>query len=432
MHHPDYDGVRNKTIFVGNDGGIQKTDDITTVSLTDGWINLANNLGFSQFYRGATASDGSVIVGGTHDNSHLRYKIADGPQGWFQSFTGDGGFAAVHATNPDIIYGSTQYLSIRKSTDGGETYSSEITGMEDDVGKSNGRAAFIAPFDISQSNPNVLVAGSTRIWRTTNGAGLWNKIRDPVNHDTNANIDSAKCTIVAIGPTSSQYIWAGYAGGHLAYTTDAGNTWIRVDKNGSGLPDRTISDIAIDPSAPNRVWVSLGGFESDSIWMTDDFGQSWISRTGSGFFTLPAVHVNAITVHPYNPDWVYIGTVLGVFSTEDGGENWNVWPAISSEGHDGPVNVEVNDLFWYEDFLVAATFGRGMYRTRPSIIFVDASNPAAGNGTLLNPYQTINQAVAVAVPGSTIYIKSGTYNNAPITIQERVYIITEGSNVLVQ
>src|SRR5262249_28222939 len=37
VNHPGYNGTTNKTVFFGNDGGIYKATDVTTVSLTSGW-----------------------------------------------------------------------------------------------------------------------------------------------------------------------------------------------------------------------------------------------------------------------------------------------------------------------------------------------------------------------------------------------------------
>ncbi len=429
IHHPDYDGSTNTTVFVGNDGGIQKTDDITTVTQHTGWTNLANNLGLSLFYRGAASPDGSVIVGGTHDNSHLHYTSVGGQQGWFQTFTGDGSYSAVSHSNTDVIYGETQYGRIKKSTDGGASYTNKY--LPDTGDKS--RCAFNTPFIMSPTNASVLVAGCTRIFRTTNGASSWPVIREPVDHDGTAANDSAKTT--ALTMLSTGYVWAGYAGGHLAWTNNAGvgATWTRVDENGVGLPDRTVTDIAIDPDNPARVFVTFSGYENDTVWYTEDLGQTWEPRHGTAPDDLPDIQINGITMHPYNTDWIYVATDLGVMASNDSGLTWSIdplHPAQGEEGHEGPNNVEVSDLFWHEDFLVAATFGRGMFRTRPSVIFVDGNNPLPGNGLLSNPYQTINQALGVANPGSTIYIFSDIYDNAPLTITDQIYIKTSGAVVV--
>ncbi|MCA9727602.1 MAG: hypothetical protein KC729_07960, partial [Candidatus Eisenbacteria bacterium] len=69
--HPGYNGSTNRTVFFGNDGGIQKATNIGTVAPTTGWTNLANNRGITQFFKGASSPSGSVIVGGAQDNDKL-------------------------------------------------------------------------------------------------------------------------------------------------------------------------------------------------------------------------------------------------------------------------------------------------------------------------------------------------------------------------
>ena len=52
---------------------------------------------------------------------------------------------------------------------------------------------------------------------------------------------------------------------------------------------------------------------------------------------------------------LFIATEVGVFVSMDGGENWEI-------PQDGPANVAVDELFWMDHVLVAATHGRGMYQ----------------------------------------------------------------------
>jgi hypothetical protein len=65
-------GTTNKTVFIGNDGGIYKAGDITTVTPTSGWQELNNILGITQFY-GVAGNGARVIIGGTQDNGTLQY-----------------------------------------------------------------------------------------------------------------------------------------------------------------------------------------------------------------------------------------------------------------------------------------------------------------------------------------------------------------------
>src|SRR5262249_17610968 len=72
----------DRRLYFGNDGGIQLAISPYLVATTFGWTNLANNLGITQFYRGAAHPSGSHILGGTQDNSSPRFRPGDGINNW--------------------------------------------------------------------------------------------------------------------------------------------------------------------------------------------------------------------------------------------------------------------------------------------------------------------------------------------------------------
>ena len=417
--HPDFDNDGNKVVFFGNDGGIQKTDDISTVSENSGWVNLANNLGITQFYGGGASPDGSIIVGGTQDNSYLVYTSVAGNQGWYQDNTGDGGYAAVDYNNTNILYAEHQWLDFEKSTDGGNNWENARTGLADAL---NNSCAFIAPFSIDPNNPNILVAGGCSLWRTTDTANNWVSIRGPIGW---------ACTAIDIANGNSSIIWAGYKNGEVVFTDNAGGNWFKVDNNGPNLlPNRWVTDIAINPNNSNEVIVTFAGYKANNVWRTTDAGNNWIQATGAAPYDLPALQVNTVRFHPANTNWIYIGTDLGVFASENIGATWSTTPRY--ENNEGPVNVEVAELFWAGDELIAATHGRGMYKSRPLInIYVNHNSPSGGNGSLANPYNNITDAVNAAGHGTDIYIFQGSYNEPPLLFHKRgVVKIVDGPVIL--
>ena len=131
-----------------------------------------------------------------------------------------------------------------------------------------------------------------------------------------------------------------------------------MDNNGAGLPNRMVTRLTIDPLDPsgNRVYATFGGFSADNVWRTTDGGPSWSSVSGSGAAALPAVPVHDLEIHPSASNWLYAATEIGVFTSQDAGATWQV-------PQDGPANVIVSELFWMGSDLVAATFGRGLYKT---------------------------------------------------------------------
>lgn len=423
-----YDQTSNPVVFFGNDGGIQKANNVFSVSQHSGWTNLANtSLGITQFYGGAAAPDGSIIVGGTQDNDKLRYKATgtwSGPNNWYQSSTGDGGYSAINYNNTDYIYGEYTRLRIKKSTNAGNSYSNSYLGLSD-AGDAD-RALFIAPFSMDPNNPAYLVAGGAKIWRTTNHAISWSSIRGDIS-------GSHRCSAIDIDKGSSNRIWVGYENGHVAYTTNTGSSWTQVDNNGIGIPNRYITDIAIAPTNQNKVVVTTGQYQPNSVWLTEDSGASWQDISGTPPNDLPSIQVNTVRFHPSNSSWIYVGTDLGVFASMDNGNTWSV--TRNYEDNEGPVNTEVAELFWQgNDFLIAATHGRGMYRTAgpPYKIYVDKNAAAGGNGTQAHPFQTVYEATQVYGPGTTISIETGTYNESHIInfMRQGYIIVTNGTAVI--
>ena len=428
----DWNNSTNPEVYFGNDGGIQKTNDVWNVDQFSGWENLANtSLGITQFFGGAAAHDGSIIVGGTQDNDKLRYKKSgdwSGVDNWYQAQTGDGGYAAINYNNTDILYGEYTYLTIRKSTDGGDSYFSANTGLSDAGDRD--KCLFIAPFSMDPTNPSRLVAGGASIFLTTNDANNWSEIRGSIGW---------KCSAIDIDHINGETIWVGYPNGHVAKSSyDGANyNWTRLDENGAGLPGRYVTDIAVNPNNSNQVYITFGGYNNDNVWYTDDGGNTWQNRSGTAPNDLPELQVNTVRVHPVNGNWIYIGTDLGVFASEDKGVNWSVITNPNyGGGNEGPVNTEVSELFWQgEEHLIAATHGRGIYRTAaPTFkIYVDSNAAAGGDGSQARPFQTVEEAANAAGPGAFIYIEAGIYNESSIIeFMNAGYIISTNGNVVIQ
>jgi hypothetical protein len=216
--------------------------------------------------------------------------------------------------------------------------------------------------------------------------------------------------VIAIAHDNGDLIWVGHNNGDVFVTTNGTNsapTWTQVDTNGVGLSNRYVTSIAIDPLDANTVYVSFGGFEADNVWRTPDAGLTWVQASGIGATALLSVPVNSIVVHPAYGEWVYAGTEIGVFASEDRGETWSVF-------NQAPSNVAVDQLFWTGRHLAAATFGRGVYRTTDEIgpIFVASyGTDFAGCGDwTTQACRTVQFAVDTAQSGETIVILAGTYS----------------------
>jgi photosystem II stability/assembly factor-like uncharacterized protein len=226
-------------------------------------------------------------------------------------------------------------------------------------------------------------------------------------------------------------MWAGYSNGTVSRSTNGGSSWTDVDGGAPGLPDRWVMDLAVSPYFAGECVAVFSGFHPDNVWMTFDGGSTWNQRTGVPPNDLPALQVNAVSYHPTNPDWLYIGTDLGIFATQDFGANWNVTPRY--ENNDGPAYVEVDDLFWHGDKLVAATFGRGLYRSRPlDTVYVDQANVGAEDGTQAHPYNTVGEGIAACGNGTTLSIRTATYTEGTNLFDRSGLVVATGGTVTIR
>ncbi|MGH3768794.1 MAG: WD40/YVTN/BNR-like repeat-containing protein [Pseudonocardiaceae bacterium] len=380
VSHPSYDGIGNRTVFFGNDGGLFTAVDLALVGqeptppFVTGWSELVNNYGVTQFFGGAGHTASGKIIGGAQDNGTLCFDPALGTEQWTTIFGGDGGWCAADPTDPDVFYGEYVFLNVHRNTDGGTTDDVQgdryISGQFFNPVKKDWdwkpvpfripdamtqQALFIAPFVLDPNQPNRLVAGGLSLWRT-NDATTPNTLTAGPSWKSIKPSAGTPISAIAVSQGHSDQVWVGHTNGMVFRTTNgtaAAPSWRRVGATPPHLlkPQRYCTRITIHPADPETVYVAFGGYEPDNLWMTRDGGTTWASPAA----LLPAAPIRAIAVHPRRTDFVYIGTEVGVFASEDAGATW-------SPTNDGPTNCSVDDLFWMNQTLVCATHGRGMFQ----------------------------------------------------------------------
>lgn len=377
--HPSFDGAGNRTVFFGNDGGVYRADDVRTVGndanvpRVNGWKELNNTYGVTQFYGGAGNAVSGVIIAGAQDNGTLAKPAGAGPDDWHTIFGGDGGFCAADPADANTFYGEYVFLNIHRNTDGATTDDTEgnryISGQfwNPVIGRwdwkpapfripdaFNQRALFIAPFVLDPNQPNRILAGGESLWRTNDAKApntassgpRWASIKPPTN---------GRISAIAVAPGDSDRVWVGYDTGEIARSLNATATqpvWTRVDGPGPGRIQaaRFCHQILVSPHDSDTVLVAFGGFVTGNLWRTQDGGVTWADISGS----LPHAPIRAIAVHPVQPAFFYIGSEVGVFASDDSGATW-------SPTNEGPANVSVDDLFWMDQRLICVTHGRGIF-----------------------------------------------------------------------
>jgi photosystem II stability/assembly factor-like uncharacterized protein len=311
-HHAiTFDPSTANVVYDGDDGGIFKT-----TNGGNSWTELNNNLAITQFYGGAAFPTGSIYYGGTQDNGHLKFNGSG--TNWTEVYGGDGGYAAIDQTNSNIAYEEYVYLQISKTTDGGSNWTSAVTGLSD--AGSSSLCLFIAPFALDPENSSVLIAGSNKIWLSTNSAGNWKKSTN--NALSTGNIVSA----VTIVNSSSPYLgFAGTTGGKVficSSLTGTNDTWTGITPPGNN--GAWVRRIVVDLNNKQHIYVCYAGYNDDGITPTKHIfyssnqGSSWSDVSGN----LPDVPVHSLVIDPNNSQILYIGTETGVYQTTNGGTNW--------------------------------------------------------------------------------------------------------------
>lgn len=378
--HPQYDGVNNRTLFFGNDGGIFKAADIHAPGhepqppFVQGWSELNNNYGVTQFYGGAVHAATGRIVTGAQDNGTLGLAPGANSENWGTWFGGDGGWCASDPTDPKVFYGEYVFLNIHRNTDACATSDTQgdryISGQFWDSVAGDWAwkpvpfqipeartqdALFIAPFVMDARSPNRLLGGGLSLWETTDAKAANTPTSGPrwraIKSSTGRHIST-----IAVSPANSDVVWVGHEDGAVFVSlnaTSATPTWQRRDHQGSKplTPTRYCTRIVPHATDINTAYVTFGGFVADNVWFTQDGGATWKALGAA----LPAAPVRTLAVHPRRTQFIYIGTEVGVFASSDSGATW-------SPTNEGPANVSADELFWSGQTLVCATHGRGLYR----------------------------------------------------------------------
>jgi hypothetical protein len=118
---------------------------------------------------------------------------------------------------------------------------------------------------------------------------------------------------------------------------------------------RYISCIAVDPTNPQRFWVTISQIGGALVYRSDNAGSSWVNCTAG----LPAIPMNSVVVDPANFKRVWVAADVGVYQTLDLGSSWGAFS-------NGLPNAMAADLVFHKQdrMLICATRNRGAWVTR--------------------------------------------------------------------
>jgi hypothetical protein len=357
---PGFNGSSNQMLYDGQDGGIYRLDNsrAPTGTLPAGpgsgcgtaQIDAPNqNHGFAatQFYHGSVYPDGTRYVAGAQDNSIRRGSDASGPNAWTNLTCGDGGYTAINPLDTNTLYAACEKIDIRKSSNDGASFSSADSGIP-----SNELTVFIPPVVIDPGNPQRLWFGGRHAFRTDNAAASWTSVS---TYFPNGNVSA-----ISVAPGNPDHVLMGTASGRVyrsdSATTATGSTaWQENVVNAGGY----ISSLAFAPNDDNIVYASISTFGRPHVLKSIDGGSTWADISGSGASGLPDVPALSIVVDVGDASRLFVGTDVGVFTSNDDGATWAVeitgFPNVSTEWLTMTGNAQSRSLF-------AFTHGRGAFR----------------------------------------------------------------------
>jgi hypothetical protein len=345
-------------IFVCSDGGLYKTDAITSqpwATAAGGspwpttWTNISNGMNITSFYRLSSSKNATGrLSAGAQDNATFYY---DGSS-WNTIFGGDGMDNYLDPVDDNVIIGSSQYGNFYVSNDGG---TSDV-GANVNVNSENGE--WVSPIVADYNTPGTLYAGFVNVTKSTDGGYTWTALNALPSNGINDNELSA----LAVANSNSNVLYAArrirfeYGSPSGMYiTSDGGNSWTEITY---GLPDSLyFTSTDVSQTDANTAFVTLSGFVAgEKVYKTINGGTTWQNIS----YNLPNIPVNCIKTVP-GTNQKMIATDLGIYVLDETTSSW-----ISQSL--GLPNVITTDIEFNQalDKIYVSTFGRGIWETNLS------------------------------------------------------------------
>jgi PKD repeat protein/photosystem II stability/assembly factor-like uncharacterized protein len=332
-------------IYSGTDGGVYRRNSNGT-----SWISLNDGMNITQYYRiSATSIDTTLIIAGAQDNGSHLYDNGT----WYRVLGGDGMDCALDPSNPNVMYGSSQYGNFRKSNNRGNSFNASF-GLPNGI---RGTGAWVTPIRVDPLHPDTLYIGYTRLYRSFDAGNSFTAV-SPANLTGGSNMDQ-----IAISPSQTNVIYIS-EGNDLWRSDNYGSAFTNLSSN--VVSSRSITQITVAPDDPLHVFITHSGYSNNQkVYESKDGGLTWSNIS----LNLPNVPANTIAIQNNKAMGMYVGTDLGVFYKD---VNLNQWIPFNS---DLP-NVIVNDLEinYVDRKLKAGTYGRGTWQ---SPLYSDIVEPLA-------------------------------------------------------
>jgi hypothetical protein len=351
-----------------------------------------------------------------------RVSLALGPQ--------SAGRTILYAAVADATLGSSNFLGIFKSNDGGATW----TKLSDPPNHFCASDCFDAmTLRASATDPSVIFAGGAGLARSIDGGNSWQDVTIDRTHialypgqhsialSPNGSVlyvgnDGgvwSSADVANAGVAAGSHSWSNISGKSSASGLNisqfddgpSGSAALRQFGIGAsassgaratGLPNRVQTSSVADPRDARVAYATFSGFSGMNgdalghVLMTASGGAQWNDISGN----LPNIPVNGVVVDPEIADTLYVATDIGVFETSDRGASWTPLGA-------GLPIVPVTSLALQpaSRVLTAETFGRSAWALQ------------LGGGMAFHLTSLSPASAAVGAAGFTLNVKGSGFTN---------------------
>ncbi len=235
------------------------------------------------------------------------FESTDMGKTWRAANTGIGSASvttlAVDPKQPRTVFAGTSSGGLFESHDAGARWSRVQAALNN-----------VLAIAIDPHHPSTMYVVDCRTWCS---AGTLRKTEDAGAHWRTVTGVPSSALSVAIDPRHSNTVFVGTARGDILRSRDGGRSWRRVAEAPT-LPlshQYAIAVIAIDPSDPDNVYA---GRRTGGIIKSSDGGDTWM-RANTG---LTNRTVSAIAIDPTDPRILFVSTRGGVFISRESGASW--------------------------------------------------------------------------------------------------------------
>lgn len=334
----------NKFLF-GCDGGIHLS--------TDGGITMQDrNVGLrlKEFYSCAIhPTSTNYFLAGAQDNGTHQLN-GPGLTSSVEVTGGDGAYVDIDQDQPQYQYGAYIYNQYRRSTNGGNNWSS--------FNFSSSQGEFINAFDYDDAGNRLYCC-----W----AGGQYFRWDDPQTATSAATAITATVSIAGFGggsavgitvsPFTANRVYFGTSNGRVVRVDDAQTaTPAELNITGAGMPSGAyVNSVSIGSSEQNLV-ACFSNYGITNVWVSSDGGTTWTGCDGN----LPNIPVYWAVFHPDNNGKMIIATETGVWETEALNGASTLW---APSPNFPTVRTSMLRYRSSDRTLLASTYGRGLWTT---------------------------------------------------------------------